>query len=55
MTIYAAESNARTFDFQAGDVGYVPASSGHYVENLGNTTLKFLEIFKTGKCTKHSN
>jgi hypothetical protein len=27
----------------------VPASQGHYVENIGNTTLKYLEIFKTGK------
>lgn len=24
---------------------------GHYVENIGNTTLKFLEIFKTDKFT----
>lgn len=34
---------------QPGDVGYVPASYGHYVENTGNTTLRFLEIFKSGK------
>jgi len=47
MTLFAAQGNARTWDFQAGDVGYVPAFYGHYVENTGNTTLKFLEIFKT--------
>ncbi|KAF8556530.1 oxalate decarboxylase, partial [Imleria badia] len=47
MTLFASESNARTWDFEAGDVAYVPASYGHYVENTGNTTLKFLEIFKT--------
>ncbi|KIM39310.1 hypothetical protein M413DRAFT_29477 [Hebeloma cylindrosporum] len=47
VTIFAAQSNARTFDYQAGDIGYVPASMGHYVENIGNTTLKFLEIFKS--------
>jgi hypothetical protein len=68
MTIFAAASNARTFDYQGGDIGYVPASYGtwfeltihstpgvltfdvgHYLENTGNTTLHFLEIFDTGK------
>ncbi|KAF5359108.1 hypothetical protein D9756_002967 [Leucocoprinus leucothites] len=46
VTIFAAQSNARTFDYQAGDIGYVPGSMGHYVENTGNTTLRFLEIFR---------
>jgi len=27
-------------------VGYVPTAMGHYVENTGTTTLKYLEIFK---------
>ncbi|TFK34609.1 oxalate decarboxylase [Crucibulum laeve] len=49
MTIFAAQSNARTFDYQPGDIGYVPATMGHYVENIGNTTVRFLEIFKTDK------
>lgn len=31
------------------NVGYVPPSFGHYVENIGNTTLKFLEIFNADK------
>ena len=26
---------------------YIPGSYGHYVENIGNTTLHYLEIFKT--------
>lgn len=47
VTLFAAEGTANTFDFQAGDVGYIPAAYGHYVENTGNTTLHFLEIFKT--------
>ncbi|ELU37101.1 putative oxalate decarboxylase [Rhizoctonia solani AG-1 IA] len=42
-------ANARTFNYQAGDIGYVPPSFGHYVENIGNTTLKFLEIFNADK------
>jgi len=44
ITIFAAQSTSRTFNYQAGDIGYVPASMGHYVENTGNTTLRFLEI-----------
>ncbi|KAF9558844.1 oxalate decarboxylase [Agrocybe pediades] len=47
VTIFASQSNARTFNYQAGDIGYVPATMGHYVENTGNTTLRFLEIFNT--------
>ncbi|KAK7030392.1 hypothetical protein VNI00_014136 [Paramarasmius palmivorus] len=63
MTVFASQSNARTFNYQAGDIAAVPASMGehyhfkskcttkacigHYVENTGNTTLRFLEIFNT--------
>ncbi|WP_458104438.1 oxalate decarboxylase [Bacillus sp. PK3-037] len=46
MTVFAADGHARTFNYQAGDVGYVPFAMGHYVENLGNEPLVFLEIFK---------
>jgi oxalate decarboxylase len=38
---------ARTFDYQAGDVGYVPRAMGHYVENTGTETLTFLEMFRS--------
>ncbi|KAG8701464.1 hypothetical protein FRC09_005350 [Ceratobasidium sp. 395] len=49
ITVFAASANARTFNYQAGDIGYVPPSFGHYVENIGNTTLRFLEIFNADK------
>ncbi|KAN0126105.1 oxalate decarboxylase [Lactarius tabidus] len=49
VTVFASSSNARTFDYQAGDIGFVPASFGHYVENIGNTTLHFLEIANTDR------
>ncbi|OJT03382.1 Oxalate decarboxylase OxdC [Trametes pubescens] len=49
VTLFASSSNARTFNYEAGDVGFVPASFGHYVENTGNTTLRFLEIFNTNR------
>ncbi|KAI0759989.1 oxalate decarboxylase [Trametes elegans] len=47
VTIFAGTAIAQTFDYQPGDISYVPTGYGHYVENTGNTTLKFLEIFNT--------
>jgi oxalate decarboxylase len=47
MTVYAAQGNAATFDYQAGDVGYVPRAMPHYVENVGDTTMRFLEAFRS--------
>ncbi|WP_271899269.1 oxalate decarboxylase family bicupin [Candidatus Phyllobacterium onerii] len=47
MGVFASSGQARTFDFQAGDVGYVPYAMGHYVENTGNEPLRFLEVFKS--------
>jgi oxalate decarboxylase len=36
-------------DFNANDVGFVPAVAGHYVENSGNSDLVFLEMFKANE------
>src|SRR5882757_8817182 len=47
MGVFGASGQARTFDFRAGDVGYVPFAMGHYVENTGTTSLRFLEMFKS--------
>ncbi|HEY3658004.1 MAG TPA: oxalate decarboxylase family bicupin [Steroidobacteraceae bacterium] len=47
MGVFAASGQARTFDYRAGDVGYIPFAMGHYIENTGDTTLRFLEIFKS--------
>jgi oxalate decarboxylase len=47
MTVFASTGKARTFDYQAGDVGYVPFAMGHYVENTGNEPLRFLELFRS--------
>lgn len=49
MTVFGSQGNSRTFNFQAGDVGSVPAPMGHYIENTGKTTLRFLEIFRTDR------
>jgi oxalate decarboxylase len=49
MTVFGAESKARTFDFQAGDVGYVPFAMGHYIQNTGGSVLRFLEMFASDR------
>jgi oxalate decarboxylase len=47
MTVFNTGPRAQTADFRAGDVGYVKKSFGHYVQNVGDTDLVFLEIFKS--------
>jgi oxalate decarboxylase len=49
MTVFTSGGKARTFDYQAGDVGYVPFAMGHYVQNTGEETLTFLEMFKSDR------
>jgi oxalate decarboxylase len=49
MTVFASSGKARTFDYQAGDVGYIPFAMGHYVENTGNEPLRFLELFRSDR------
>jgi oxalate decarboxylase len=49
MTVFASGGKARTFDYLAGDVGYVPFAMGHYIENTGDTPLRFLEMFKSNR------
>ncbi len=45
MTVFGAEENARTMDFNANDAGFVPKMAGHYVENTGDEDVIFLEMF----------
>ena len=49
MTVFFTAGKARTMDFNPGDVGYVPQTFGHYVENTGDTDLVFIEMFKNPK------
>ena len=46
MTVFFNGAKARTADFNAGDVGLVPRTFGHYIENTGDVDLIFLEMFK---------
>lgn len=49
MTVFASSGKARTMNFTANDVGFVPAVAGHYIENTGNSDLVFLEVFKSSR------
>jgi oxalate decarboxylase len=49
MTVFGSEGKARTFDYRGGDVGYVPYAMGHYIENTGSRTARFLEVFRSGR------
>ncbi len=46
MTVFNTAARARTMDFNANDVGYIPSMAGHYIENTGTEDLVFLEMFK---------
>ncbi len=49
MTVFAPNGTARTFDYRAGDVGYVPRAFGHYIQNTGNQSVWALEMFKSDR------
>jgi oxalate decarboxylase len=49
MTVFDSPGRARTFDYSGGDVGYVPFATAHYVQNTGDTTLRFLELFNSDR------
>jgi len=49
MTVFVGAATARTMDFEEGDVGYVPISNPHYIENTGDSDLVFIEMFRTSE------
>ncbi|KAL6885679.1 putative oxalate decarboxylase oxdC [Trichoderma evansii] len=46
-TVFIGNSNARTYNFMAGDIAAFPENTGHYIENTGEGDLIFIEIFKS--------
>jgi len=46
MTVFNAGPRAQTIDFKPGDVGVVPKSQGHYIQNTGTEDIQMLVIFK---------
>lgn len=51
ITVFQAPEAARTFDFTAGSVGYIPQAASHYVENTGPEDVIFLEVLQATKFT----
>jgi oxalate decarboxylase len=49
LTVFNTGPDAVTMDFNAGDVGYVRRNLGHYVENVGDTDLQFIGVFKASR------
>jgi oxalate decarboxylase len=48
MTVFGSHGRARTDDFGAGDVGYVPQGYGHYIENTGSDDLEVVLALNNG-------
>ncbi len=46
LTIFDAPEASRTFDFTAGDVGFVPVSDAHYVEAVSDEPVVYLEVLQ---------
>ncbi len=47
MTVFNTGPKAVTNNFNPGDIGYVKRNFGHYIKNVGESDLVFLEIFKS--------
>jgi oxalate decarboxylase len=47
MGVFNTGPNVVTMDFNPGDVGYVKRNRGHYIKNVGDTDLQFLEVFRS--------
>lgn len=47
MTVFQPGPKARTFNYRAGDVGYVPVGNFHYIQNIGKEKVIFLEVFNS--------
>lgn len=48
-TVFIGNTNARTFDFSAGDTAVFPDNAGHYIENTGDEDLVWIEIYKSDR------
>ena len=48
MTVFGSHGRARTEEFGAGDVGYVPQGYGHYIENIGSEDVELVLALNNG-------
>jgi oxalate decarboxylase len=54
MTVFNTGPEALTMDFAAGDIGYVKRNLGHYVENVGDTEMQFIGVFRASRYEEFS-
>jgi oxalate decarboxylase len=45
--VFNTGPKAVTMDFAPGDIGYVLRNTAHYIKNIGDSDLQFLEIFRS--------
>jgi oxalate decarboxylase len=48
VSVFGSHGRARTEEFAAGDVGYVPQGYGHYIENTGSEELEVVVVLNNG-------
>lgn len=46
MTVFNTGPKAATTNFGPGDIGYIQKNLGHYIKNVGDEDLVFLEVFR---------
>lgn len=49
MTVVGTGARARTMDFEAGDAGYIEKTLPHYIDNIGDRDLRFIEVFRASR------
>jgi oxalate decarboxylase len=49
VTAFNTGPQAITANFHPGDLGYVKKAFGHYVENIGDTDLVYMEVFRADR------
>jgi len=48
MSVFGSRGRSRTDEFGPGDIGFIPAGYGHYIENIGNEDLVVVIAFNNG-------
>jgi oxalate decarboxylase len=48
ISVFGSHGRVGTEEFAAGDVGYVPQGSGHYIESAGSEELQLLIVLNDG-------
>ncbi|KAL9115504.1 MAG: hypothetical protein Q9227_000825 [Pyrenula ochraceoflavens] len=51
LSVYVAPDSGATYDFTAGDVGYITSPASHFLENTGTEDLVYLEVLQAPKYT----